>query len=165
MNEWESSRERVTMGFKLGAVGRRTTGLIAHEVPGEVQRRALEIIGVLNRDFGTGGKNQSPEKLNLIRGPLKEVLNELHCVRAEAFAYQAKTPGSRLGYVRWGGKDMHWIYLAKGNTSAYLGVIHQQADQLREVARVAMNDELYGKVVEGKLTLSKARRLKGSAPK
>ena len=153
---WEASRQVQTVSFKLGSEGRKTTGVVVQQPVSEIEQRARDIIADINGL--QGGKTQSAQKVQLLRGPLKQVLDDLHCVKSEAFRYQHQRPGSRVGYITWSGRELHWIYLAKGRGCAqYLGVIHQEADKLRELVRIAMNDQLYEQVQAGTTSLTRAR--------
>ena len=176
---WEASRQVQTVSFKLGSEGRKTTGVVVQQPVSEIDQRARDIIAEINgvvvqqpaseieqraRDIIAdinglqGGKTQSAQKVQLLRGPLKQVLDDLHCVKSEAFRYQHQRPGSRVGYITWSGREIHWIYLAKGRGCAqYLGVIDQEADKLRELVRIAMNDQLYEQVQAGTTSLTRAR--------
>ena len=153
---WEASRQVQTVSFKLGSEGRKTTGVVVQQPVSEIEQRARDIIADINGL--QGGKTQSAQKVQLLRGPLKQVLDDLHCVKSEAFRYQHQRPGSRVGYITWSGREIHWIYLAKGRGCAqYLGVIDQEADKLRELVRIAMNDQLYEQVQAGTTSLTRAR--------
>ena len=165
---WERGRELVPKTFKIGA-GRASSASTGLPPPLSVEeRQAQVVVDALNNL----GKGKSLQRLQIIRGEpgvdigdgvqlgLRQALEALHVVEIERFAFQRHDGQSRVGFIRWRGKEMHWSHLCpdKGKVT-YTGDIQYEIEHFRWVCAVAVDDDLFHKVEGREMTLDEAKRV------